>query len=175
MIRQADLVDASAVDRRADGMRAVTSARASIDAARRSMIVTQSPCVDADLAPPARARSRQKSSGCSSARCESVRDMPPAVWCSVSRYVVSTYGKRAIAATRRTVVGPLLPIAPRDWSAARIERIARRAIPAARSASAADRPSGPLAPRASPAVGMHDERRVAGERLVAASRPVAGR
>ena len=35
----------------------------------------------------------QKNSGCSSDRYGTQRDIPPAVWCSVSRYVVQTYGK----------------------------------------------------------------------------------
>ena len=35
----------------------------------------------------------QNISGCSSQRWGSVRLIPPAVWCSVRRYVVQTYGK----------------------------------------------------------------------------------
>ena len=43
----------------------------------------------------------QNISGCSSASHGSQRDMPPAVWCSVSRKVVSTYGNRAVVARPR--------------------------------------------------------------------------
>src|SRR5205085_2542459 len=70
--------------------RSVTRTRASI-AARAVAIVAQPPC--------SRPRSRA-SSGCtstniagwSSERYGEKRDIPPAVWCSVSRYVVATYG-----------------------------------------------------------------------------------
>ena len=64
-------------------MRSVTSTRASI-AARAVTIVAQPAC----SSPRSEASSgltSQKSSGWSSARYGSVRDMPPAVWCSVSR------------------------------------------------------------------------------------------
>ena len=78
MIRQADLVDDAAVRSMSGCMRGVTQ-RARLDrAARRRR-----------CAPSRRSRRRsraassgeisQKSSGCSSARCDSVRDIPPAV------------------------------------------------------------------------------------------------
>jgi len=73
-------------------MRGVTSARASISP-RAVAMTTQSPLTT----PTSRASSGEisaNSSGCSSARCDSVRDMPPAVWCSVKRYVVRMCGKR---------------------------------------------------------------------------------
>ena len=69
-------------------MRGVTSARAST-MPRIVRIVSQPP----GSTPRSAASSgeiSQKNSGCSSARWGSVRDIPPAVWCSVSRYVVMT-------------------------------------------------------------------------------------
>src|SRR5919201_4892070 len=83
---------------RRGGTRSVTSARHSISA-RAVVIVTQLPF----LIPFSAASSREISqniSGCSSESQESQRDMPPAVWCSVSRYVVSTYGKRGSSYAR---------------------------------------------------------------------------
>jgi hypothetical protein len=71
-------------------MRSVTRARASISA-RGELTVTQSPS-----SIPSRAASTGSSSanisGCSSDSHGSQRDIPPAVWCSVSRKVVATCG-----------------------------------------------------------------------------------
>ena len=78
VVRQADLVDRPAVDRKRRACADVTSARASMTAARRVMIVTQSPC-SSPISPASSGEISQKSSGCSSARCDSCRDMPPAV------------------------------------------------------------------------------------------------
>ena len=72
------------------GMRDVTSTRASTDV-RAVEIVAHSPFTS----PRSRANSgdtSQKNSGCNSASHGSQRDIPPAVWCSVNRYVVTTYG-----------------------------------------------------------------------------------
>ncbi len=70
--------------------RSVTSTRASI-AARAVTSVAQPPCSSPRSAASAGPTS-QNISGCSSARYGRVRDMPPAVWCSVRRWVVMTYG-----------------------------------------------------------------------------------
>ena len=70
--------------------RFVTSTRVSI-AARAVTIVAQPVCSSPRSAASSGPTS-MNSSGCSSDRCAMVRDMPPAVWCSVSRWVVIAKG-----------------------------------------------------------------------------------
>lgn len=69
-------------------IRSVTSTRASI-AARGETIVAQPPLTRPRSAASS-GETSQNISGCSSARYDDQRLIPPAVWCSVSRYVVNT-------------------------------------------------------------------------------------
>ena len=65
---------------------------------------------------PVPARSRRRAPA-AARRDASVRDMPPAVWCSVRRYVVRTYGKRGSAGdVAYALSGALLPVGRRDSS-----------------------------------------------------------
>ncbi len=77
---------------RSGRMRAVTRARHSISP-RAVVIVTQSRFFTPFSAASSREIS-QNISGCSSESHDNQRDIPPAVWCSVRRYVVRTYGNR---------------------------------------------------------------------------------
>ena len=69
-------------------IRSVTSTRTSI-AARGETIVAQ-PYGSSPHSAASSGETSQNISGCSSERYGSHRLMPPAVWCSVSRYVVNT-------------------------------------------------------------------------------------
>ncbi len=71
-------------------MRSVTIARAST-LAREVVTVTQSP-VTRRFSAASSGLISANSSGCSSESHVFQRDIAPEVWCSVSRYVVMTYG-----------------------------------------------------------------------------------
>ena len=64
-------------------IRSVTSTRASM--ALRAVTIVAQPMCSSPRSVASSGETSQKNSGCSSARYGSQRDMPPAVWCSVSR------------------------------------------------------------------------------------------
>ena len=68
---------------RSERIRSVTSTRASI--AVRAVTMVAQPPFSRPRSRASRGETSQNGSGCSSARYGSVRLIPPAVWCSVSR------------------------------------------------------------------------------------------
>src|SRR5436305_14709041 len=93
VVRQPDLVH-DAVLHAQRGEPVVTSTRASMTA--RAVTTCAQPRLLRPRSAASAGETSMNISGCSSDRYGSVRLIPPAVWCSVSRLVVNTYGNTVL-------------------------------------------------------------------------------
>src|SRR3954453_23633326 len=139
-------------------IRSVTCTRASI-AAREVTIVAQPRC-SRPRSSASSGLTSQNSSGWSSDRYGTVRLIPPAVWCSVSRYVVMAKGKRFDWDGFFGSTSSGEP-SPAGVGARRVERVQDGRL--LRLVVRRERAVGQAVRREQPrlAVGLHDERLVA--------------